>query len=103
MNFRLDQENVLKKIPRLDLVIYAPGFYLEGDIDELSNADISALLNVGFMGCVLAINQLMADQNAIRNLIVITSTSQATPLLQEPVYTAVKSGLEMFAKTIALD
>jgi NAD(P)-dependent dehydrogenase (short-subunit alcohol dehydrogenase family) len=94
---------VLDQIPRLDLVVYAPGFYQEGTIDELTNSDISAMLNVGLMGCVVLVNQLMSNQNAVRNLIVVTSTSQWTPRLLEPVYTAVKAGLGMFANSISLD
>jgi short-subunit dehydrogenase len=45
----------------------------------------------------------LAQQNKLKNFIAITSTSQFTPRELESVYTAVKAGLQAFAKSISED
>lgn len=47
--------------------------------------------------------EVLNHQKYLPGLIAVTSTSQWTPRLREPVYTAVKAGLGMFANSVSLD
>ncbi len=91
------------QIPDIDLLIYAAGFYQEGRIDELTDEDILAMNDVGLLAPVFLVQQFIDRQDALKGFIAITSTSQWTPRLLEPIYTAVKAGLAMFANSLSLD
>lgn len=93
---------VLEAVGHVNLLVYAPGFYQEGTLDELSSSDINDMMNVGLNGCTLALNHILSQQR-LEGFIAITSTSQWTPRLTEPVYTAVKAGLAMLANSLSLD
>ena len=86
-----------------DTVVYNPGFYQEGHINELSDKDILNMTNVGFLAAALLMQRIMKKQDALSCFIAITSTSQWIPREFEPVYTAVKAGLGMFANSLSLD
>lgn len=88
---------------QVDLIVHAAGFFQEGRIDELTSTQIVEMNNVGLVAPEIMIGQLLADQGRLDGFIAITSTSQWTPRLKEPVYNGVKSGLAMFAKAVSLD
>lgn len=93
---------VLETVGHINLLVYAPGFYQEGTLEELSSSDINDMMNVGLNGCTLALNHILSQQR-LDGFIAVTSTSQWTPRLTEPVYTAVKAGLGMLANSLSLD
>jgi short-subunit dehydrogenase len=98
---RVDQ--LVKGLPDLDLLVYAAGFYQEGTITELSVDQIHEMLNVGLAAALFVTRSVLAKQGELDGFIAITSTSQWTPRLLEPVYTAVKAGLGAFANSLSLD
>lgn len=91
------------QLSSIDLLVYAAGFYQEGRIDEVSDADIAAMDNVGLRAPMMLLQRLLKKQGALSGFIAITSTSQFTPRLREPTYTAVKAGLAMLASSVAQD
>lgn len=87
----------------IELFIYAAGFYQEGNLRQLKEKDISDMLNVGLLAPISLLRRILRYQKSLPGFIVITSTSQFIPRLSEPVYTAVKAGLGMFANSVSLD
>jgi len=85
------------------MLILAAGFYQEGKLDDLKDGDIYMMLNVGLAGPTFVIKMILEQQKKLDNLVVITSSSQFTPRLMEPVYTAVKAGIAMLANSLSLD
>ena len=79
------------------------GFYQEGSIRQLSDEDIKKMMNVGLVTPTLILNRILNRQERLPGFIAITSTSQWTPRIDEPIYTAVKAGLGMFAHSLSLD
>lgn len=96
-------DSLVKELPEIDLLIYAAGFFQDGTITELNAEQIEEMLAVGLTGAIYATRQLLLKQNALPEFIAITSTSQWTPRLYEPVYTAVKAGLGAYANSLSLD
>ena len=93
----------LKALNEIDLLVYAAGFFQEGRIHELSAEDIQRTNNVGLLAPAVLSSQIINIQGSLPGLIAITSTSEWTPRLTEPVYTAVKAGLAMLARSLSLD
>lgn len=89
--------------PNTDILIYAAGFFQEGTISDLSDEDIMAMESVGVLAPAMLLQRLLKKRAALEGFIAITSTSQWTPRLLEPVYTAAKAGLGMMAHSISLD
>jgi len=96
-------DGFVAKLPRIDLLVYAAGFYQEGNISDLSDGDIAAMADVGLLAPAMLLQRLLKKQNGLPGFIAITSTSQWTPRLLEPIYTAVKAGLGMLANSVSLD
>lgn len=94
---------LVKKLPRIDLLIYVAGFFQEGTLGKLDNRAIIKMVNVGLLAPTLLVSLLLRKQKTLPGLITITSTSQWTPREYEPVYTAVKAGLGMLANSVSLD
>jgi short-subunit dehydrogenase len=94
---------ILKELSSVDLFIYAAGYFQKGTISELDDAQIQEMIDVGLTAPVTFLSYLLKSQDKLEGFIAITSTSQWTPRLLEPVYTAVKSGLGMFANSASLD
>jgi short-subunit dehydrogenase len=94
---------LVQELPDIDLLIYAAGFYQEGTITDLSVDQIHEMLNVGLVAALLITRSLLTKQDNLAGFIAVTSTSQWTPRLLEPVYTAVKAGLGAFANSLSLD
>ena len=91
------------RLPIIDLLIYAAGFYQEGGISDLDDSAIVDMNAVGLLTPTLLLQKLLKKQDALLGFIAITSTSQWTPRPLEPVYTAVKAGLGMFAHSVSFD
>lgn len=89
--------------PQIDLLVYAAGFYQEGTVKQLSAKDIRKMMNVGLVAPTLLLNRVLNRQEELPGFIAITSTSQWTPGIYEPIYTAIKAGLGMFANSLSLD
>ncbi|MBI4232620.1 SDR family NAD(P)-dependent oxidoreductase [Candidatus Peregrinibacteria bacterium] len=94
---------VVSNSRHLDLLVYAAGFYQEGKIDILSDEEITKMAYVGFNAPVMLLQRILKRQQSLPGFIAITSTSQWTPRLLEPVYTGVKAGLGMLASSLSLD
>ncbi len=94
---------LLTELPCIDTLAYAAGFYQEGKISDLSDADIEKMNRVGLLASALFLQKILHAQEVLPGFIAITSTSQWTPRLLEPMYTAVKAGLGMLANSVSLD
>ncbi len=94
---------LIAKHSPFDLVVYNPGFYQEGKISELTDKQIIDMNIVGFAAAALLMQRIMKKQDLLSCFVAITSTSQWTPREYEPIYTAVKAALGMFANSLALD
>lgn len=90
-------------LPKIDLFMYAAGFYQEGTLTELGEHDIEHMLQVGIEAPIWFLRELLQRQGDLAGFIAITSTSQWTPRLKEPIYTAVKAALGQFANSTAED
>ncbi len=102
-NLNRDIEQMVKQIGEIDLLVYAAGFYQEGTISELSENDILQMNAVGLLAPAFFLHQVLKIQGSLNGFISITSTSQWTPRLKEPMYNAVKGGLGMLTNSVALD
>ncbi len=96
-------DNVISCLPRIDLLVYSAGFYQEDTIKHLADSEIRRMMNVGLFAPTLILNRVLNQQEGLSGFIAITSTSQWTPRICEPIYTAVKAGLGMFANSLSLD
>ena len=93
----------IEGLPKIDMFVYAAGYYQEGTIVDLSQEEIKNMLNVGIHAPVWLIKELLTKQNNLNEFVAITSTSHWTPREKEPIYTAVKAALGHFANSISLD
>src|SRR3989338_6779319 len=59
--------------------------------------------DIGLLAPALIVQRIIKKQGSLAGFIAITSTSQWTPRLLEPMYTAVKAGLAMLANSLSLD
>lgn len=102
LSYKIDR--ILSDLPQtIDLLIYAAGFYQENTVKLLSDEEIIKMINVGLVAPTLLLSRVLNQQETLPGFIAITSTSQWTPGIYEPVYTAIKSGLGMFANSLSLD
>lgn len=102
-NFASDLDGLVAELPPIELLVYAAGFYQEGEIADLSDKDIANMVNVGILAPAMLLQRLLKKQSRLAGFIAVTSTSQWTPRRLEPVYTAVKAGLGMLANSVSLD
>lgn len=91
------------KLPEINSLIYAAGFYQEGHIDELTDDEVDDMLNVCCRGLIFATKKLLEKQGGLSELVTITSTSQWTPRELEPVYNAAKAGVAHFSNGLSKD
>lgn len=96
-------DTFVAELSEINLVVYAAGFFQEGRISDLSDTDIEKMNCVGLLAPAMLLQRILNKQNKLPGFIAITSTSQWTPRLLEPMYTAAKAGLGMLANSIALD
>lgn len=87
---------------KIDLLVYAAGFGQERLISELTNYDITQMVNVGLVVPTIFARNLLLRSSALK-FVLIGSTSQFTPRVREPLYTAVKAGAAMLAQSLSLD
>ncbi|NIM46537.1 MAG: SDR family NAD(P)-dependent oxidoreductase [Candidatus Aenigmarchaeota archaeon] len=95
--------NLIDSLPKIDFLSYAAGFYQKGTITELSQKDLDDMFNVGLIAPIHFLKQILIKQKTLPIFVPISSTSQWTPRLKEPVYAAVKGGLGMLANSVSLD
>lgn len=96
-------DDILESVGYVDTLIYAVGYFQDGRITDLSNDDIKTMMNVGMNAAMFTTKRLLERQERLPEFIAITSTSQWTPRLYEPVYTAAKAGLGAYANSLSLD
>jgi len=67
---------LVERFPKVDLLIYAAGFYQEGMIGEFYNEHIFAMINVGLTAPALILRRLLRSADTeLKGFISITSTS----------------------------
>jgi short-subunit dehydrogenase len=91
------------ELPNIDRLVYAAGYFQEGRITDLSDDEIEEMISVGGRGLIYFVKSLLAKQDALAELITITSTSHWTPRQKEPVYNFAKAGAGHFSNGIAED
>lgn len=96
-------DEVVDSLPTIDLLVYAAGFYQEGTLAELSDADIEKMYRIGLQAPAMLLARILRKQVNLPGFIAITATSQWTPRPLEPMYTATKAGLGMLANSISKD
>jgi short-subunit dehydrogenase len=102
-DFRKHADALIAGLPHIDLLVYAAGFFQDGTLTDLDVQQIDEMLGVGLTAPLYITRAVLHNQNDLPEFIAITSTSQWTPRLREPVYTAVKAGLGAFANSLSLD
>ncbi len=103
VSLETDLNILANDLPKIDLYVYAAGFFQEGTISGLTDDDINKMNRVGLLAPAMLLQRILRKQGNLPGFIVITSTSQWTPRQLEPMYTAVKAGLGMLAESVALD
>jgi len=98
-----DIDTYIKDIPTIDLLVHAPGFYQEGTVTDLSTDEINQMVNVCLMSAVWFTRSILGKQLSLPAFVAVTSTSQYTPRLLEPIYTIAKAGLGAYANSLSLD
>lgn len=93
---------LVSQVDTVEILIYAAGFWNEGEITEVSDNDILKQVNVGLVAPAMLLQRLLKKQGGLPGFIAITSTSQWTPRRLEPLYTATKAGLAMLANSVSL-
>lgn len=87
----------------IDRLVYAPGFYQEGTVTDISESDIVDMVQVCGTGFIFAARAVLEAQAQLSECIVITSSSQWTPRKLEPIYNFAKAGVAHFAHALSLD
>jgi len=94
---------LVEKIGTIDTLIYAAGYFQGKTIGNCDDKGIEDMLTVGVKAPAMLLQRIIKKQSVLQNFIAITSTSQWTPRLIEPIYTASKAGLAMLSESVALD
>ncbi len=89
--------------PNIDRLIYSSGFFQDGLITDLSAQQVGEMMNVVFGGAIAFVKTLLEKHGGLSEFVAVTSTSQWTPRQREPIYTAAKAALAMFANSMAED
>lgn len=98
-----DLDEIVADLPPMDIFVHAAGFFEKGHLDDLSDAHMAKVLNVGILAPAMLLRRLLLKQKTLSGFIAMTSTSQWIPRELEPTYTASKAGLAMLAQSAALD
>ncbi len=99
----LEVDDLIFHLPRIDICIYAAGANEDGTITDLHDSEILKSVQLNLLAPALLMKHLLLKQGELPGLIVITSTSQWTPRMREPMYTAGKAGLGMLAQSLSID
>lgn len=96
-------DDVLEQFPAVNTLIYSAGYCQRSRIDELSDADIGQMTNVGLLAPMLLVKRLKNNLDTPLKVMLLTSSSQYTAREMESVYCATKAGLGMFGASLVLD
>lgn len=96
-------ETFTSPLPHIDRLFYVAGFYQEGYLGDIEPDAIQNMLDVGLSAPIWFVRDLLRNQGELSQFIAVTSTSQWIPRAEEPVYSAVKAALGMFANSVSLD
>jgi NAD(P)-dependent dehydrogenase (short-subunit alcohol dehydrogenase family) len=102
-NYLSDINNLLIGIGAVDILVYAAGFYQQGNLRDLPRSGIETMIRVGLTAPTMLLRSLLQYQKKLPVFVAITSTSQWTPRADEPVYCATKAALGMLAESVSLD
>lgn len=94
---------LFKTLPAIDRLVHSAGFYQFGRVTDLSAEQIQEMINVTGASLIYLMRAILNKQDKLKELIVITSSSQWTPRKNEPVYNFVKAGAGHFANSMAED
>lgn len=94
---------LVSRLPHIDTLIYAAGYFQEGRVTDLSNEQIEEMIDVGGRALIYFARDLLKKQDGLKELITITSTSGWTPRQLEPIYNFVKAGAGHFSNGLAED
>lgn len=94
---------LVAKLPTINVLVYAAGYFQDGRITDLSNKEIEEMFDVGGRGLVYVVKSILEKQGNLDELITITSTSQWTPRQREPIYNFVKAGAAHFSNSLSQD
>jgi len=98
-----DIDRVLHRFENVNTLVYAAGFLQRGHIDELSDDDLGAMLNVGLLAPMMLIQRLKNRSVTPLKIMLVTSSSQYTPREHEPAYCATKSAMGMLGASLVRD
>ncbi len=94
---------LVTKLPEINTLVYAAGYFQEGRVTDLSEKHIEEMIDVGGRGLVYFTRAILEKQGKLDELVTITSTSQWTPRKLEPIYNFVKAGAAHFSSALAED
>jgi NAD(P)-dependent dehydrogenase (short-subunit alcohol dehydrogenase family) len=86
-----------------DTLVYAAGIGQHEPLAELDPVELNRIIQVNLTAPARIVQSLLAHQRRLARLVVVTSTSARTARKDEPVYCASKAGLDMLARSFALD
>ena len=93
-------------IAETDLInhlVYAPGYYQEGTITDLTEDEIVDMVQVCGLSFIFATRAILNKQAKLDQCTVITSSSQWTARKLEPIYNFAKAGVGHFAHALSMD
>jgi len=90
-------------LPNIDTLVYAPGFFQNGQIMDLSDEQVDEMIDVCGRGLIFFVKKVLEKQSRLNELIVVTSTSERVPRLYEPVYNFAKAGAGLYTSAQAYD
>ena len=96
-------DRLLEKFTAVNTLIYSAGCCQRAHINELSDANIMQMTNVGLVAPMLLIQRLKNNLDTPLKVMLITSSSQYTPREMESVYCATKAGLGMLGASLVMD
>jgi len=102
-DFINDIENYVKSLSKIDLFVYAAGFYQVGTLTKLSEFQIKDMYNLTVLVPTLFLRAILLNQGELPGFIAITSTSHRIPREEEPAYCAAKAALDMLGNSVSLD
>ena len=94
---------MVMKLPEINTLVYAAGYFQEGRITDLSDGEIEQMIDVGGRGLIYFVKAILDKQGSLDELVTITSTSQWTPRKLEPIYNFAKAGAAHFSNAMAED
>ncbi len=94
---------LVAKLPEINTLVYAAGYFQEGTVTDLSEKQIEEMIDVGGRGLIYFTRAILEKQSKLDELVTITSTSQWTPRKLEPIYNFAKAGAAHFSNAMAED